>query len=81
MDSQSFNANTRSGTLGGTLLVILVQVNWAGLFNTALIAAVGAVTSYSVSVALGWIGRKFFRKAKHEGERVKIEDRRLKTKD
>jgi hypothetical protein len=64
MESQSFNVNTRSGTLGGTLLVILVQVNWAGLFNTALIAAVGAVTSYSVSVALGWIGRKFCRKAK-----------------
>lgn len=62
MHTENINVSTRNGTVCGTLLVMLLQVNWASLLNTVLIAAVGAATSFTVSVALGYLQRRFSRK-------------------
>jgi hypothetical protein len=53
MDSSSTpDLSTRAGTAGGTLLVVLLQLNSGELFKTAVLAAVGAVVSFVVSYAL-----------------------------
>ncbi|RYG51057.1 MAG: hypothetical protein EOO01_09345 [Chitinophagaceae bacterium] len=59
MLTENFNTATKSGTYGGTLLVLLFQIQWGSLFHTILIAAVGAATSFFVSMALRWVGRKW----------------------
>ncbi|RYY70768.1 MAG: hypothetical protein EOO13_05490 [Chitinophagaceae bacterium] len=66
MPTEHFNASTRSGTLGGTVLALLFQINWSGLVNTAIVAAVGASTSFMVSVLLRWLGKKCFQRDTHQ---------------
>jgi hypothetical protein len=44
--------NTKTGTASGTLLVLLLKINLADLLSTALLAAVGATTSFLISVLL-----------------------------
>ena len=61
MYTQNFNGSTRSGTLGGTLLVLLYQLSWTGLLQTAIVAAVGATTSFLISMGLRYVGRKYFK--------------------
>ncbi len=48
------NANNtiRNGTLGGTLLTIVATINQEDIFKTAILAAVGAVVSFAVSLLL-----------------------------
>jgi len=56
--SQPHNTGTVSGTAGGTLLVLLTQINKADLINTCVMAGVGAMVSYLVSLGMKWlIGR------------------------
>jgi hypothetical protein len=43
---------TKAGTLGGTLLILLVKVNFSELVSTAVLAAVGASVSFAVSIGL-----------------------------
>jgi uncharacterized membrane protein len=62
MNTEIFNTETKTGTFGGTLLVLLFQLNWSNLLQTAVIAAVGAATSFLVSVGLRWLGRRLFKK-------------------
>lgn len=52
--------STKAGTLSGTLLALLFQ-NWGGLLNAALVAAVGAISSFIVSLLLNRIKRKLFK--------------------
>lgn len=61
MQTENFNASTRSGTLGGTLLALLFQINWPGLLNTMIVAGVGATTSFIISMILRWLGKKITR--------------------
>lgn len=42
---------TRAGTAGGTVLVLL-SLSWSTVLETALLATIGAVVSYSVSLGL-----------------------------
>lgn len=58
MNIDILNNSARNGTFGGTLLVLLFQLNIIDLFHTAIIAAVGAATSFLVSEALKYAGRK-----------------------
>jgi hypothetical protein len=46
------NANERAGTVGGTLLVVLLEIGSGELLKTVVLAAVGAVVSFGVSYAL-----------------------------
>lgn len=49
---------TKAGTLGGTFLVLLLQISSGELVKTALLAAVGATVSFGVSYLLGKLTRK-----------------------
>lgn len=53
--NQSPDMATRAGTIGGTLLVLLLHITSEEVFKTALLAAVGASVSFFVSYALNRI--------------------------
>ena len=53
---------TKSGTIGGTLLVLLLNITSEEVLKTAVLAAVGAVVSFFISYLLKRIMEK--RKAK-----------------
>jgi H+/Cl- antiporter ClcA len=47
------------GTLSGTLLSILPQLNSQDILVTVVLAMVGAITSFLVTVLLKWMQRVF----------------------
>ncbi|MCW3074293.1 MAG: hypothetical protein JWP69_1362 [Flaviaesturariibacter sp.] len=49
--------NTRAGTLSGTLLVLIVQINTSELLKTALLACTGATVSFLVTLVLKCVQR------------------------
>ena len=51
----------KAGTAGGMLLALLMKLDAASLLETAVVAAVGAVISFGVSVLLKWALRKIRR--------------------
>jgi sulfur transfer protein SufE len=57
-----FNGDSKAATLGGTMLVIILQTNTHEIANTALMAAVGATVSFMMSVLLKYLTGKFRRK-------------------
>ncbi len=59
--SQHFDASAKAGTIGGTLLTILANINQQDLIKTAILAAVGAVVSFLVTMALKVVIRLFKR--------------------
>lgn len=63
-DMETNYANdAKAGTLGGTLFILLVKINFSELLSTAILAAVGAFVSFSVSILMKW-GIKKLRKVK-----------------
>ena len=66
MITEHFASPTRTGTFGGTLLVMLLQLNLNALLHTIVIAAVGAATSFCVSIALNQL-TKFISRNKGKG--------------
>jgi hypothetical protein len=54
--------DTRTGTLGGTMLVIVLNIDTTQLLSTIILAATGAVVSFAVSVVCKYAWRKFNRK-------------------
>jgi mannitol-specific phosphotransferase system IIBC component len=53
--NQVFDTSTKAGTAGGTLLTILGNINSADLLKTGILAAVGAVVSFSVTLLLKFL--------------------------
>lgn len=47
---------------GGTVLVILLRMDIQEIGHTVILATIGAVVSFTVSVLLRYIIRKFLRK-------------------
>ena len=45
-----FNSDTAAGTAGGTLLGIILHINGEDVVKTIVLAAIGAVISFGVSV-------------------------------
>jgi hypothetical protein len=45
----------RSGTAGGTLLIIILHIGTAQLLDTVVLATIGAVVSFAVSRILKWL--------------------------
>ena len=45
-------------TVGGTLLVMLLQIDTGEILKTSCLAAIGATVSFIVSMALKWLVRK-----------------------
>ncbi len=48
----------KAGTLGGTLLVIIIQIQQGELIKTAILASIGAVVSFGVTTLLRWVMKK-----------------------
>jgi mannitol-specific phosphotransferase system IIBC component len=48
----------KAGTLGGTLLVIVIQIQKGELIKTAILASIGAVVSFGVTTVLRWVMKK-----------------------
>lgn len=55
----TFNSQTLAGTAGGTLLSMLPNINSADLVRTVLLAAVGALVSFFLTLLLKLLIRKF----------------------
>ena len=49
----------KTGTAGGTLLVVLLQIGTGELLKTAVLAAVGATVSFTISLALKELARRW----------------------
>jgi hypothetical protein len=50
--------HTLSGTLGGTLLVLLYSIDPARLLDSVILAATGALVSFAASVFCKYLWRK-----------------------
>ena len=50
MNHYIFDRDFYSGTIGGTCLAILLNINWQQLLTSAVVAATGAIASFIVSV-------------------------------
>lgn len=61
MNQHYFDNNTKAGTFGGTLLTIMVNINSADLLKTAILAAVGAIVSFSATMFLKYLIKLFKR--------------------
>ena len=44
----------KAGTIGGTLLTVIANIQGVDIMNTCILATVGAVVSFCVSMALKW---------------------------
>ena len=61
MENNSINSNTWAGTLGGTALVVILNIT-TEILHTALLAGVGAIVSFGVSISLKYVVKWFGRK-------------------
>lgn len=50
--NQYFDNHTKAGTATGTLLTIFANIHSEDLVKTAMLAAVGAIVSFSVTLCL-----------------------------
>ena len=62
MSHEYFDNSTKAGTIGGTLLTIVVNIHSADLLKTGILAAVGAVVSFSVTLLLKFLIKCFKKK-------------------
>jgi hypothetical protein len=67
----SDHASTRTGTIGGTLAVILANISSFELVKTALLAAVGTAVSYGMSILLQKITKPYRDKSQEGGRNSK----------
>jgi hypothetical protein len=51
------DVSTRAGTIGGTVLVVLLQINGSQLLETAVLGVVGAVVSFGTSQGLRYLAK------------------------
>jgi mannitol-specific phosphotransferase system IIBC component len=53
-----FDGMTKRGTAGGTLLTIIANITSEDIIKTAILAAVGAVVSFTVTILLKLLMKK-----------------------
>lgn len=58
MSDPNFSSDTKTGTIGGTLTVIIASISTQELVKTVVLAAVGAAVSFMVSLLLKRMMRK-----------------------
>jgi hypothetical protein len=54
-----FDNTTKAGTLGGTLLTIFANISSADLIKTSVLAALGALVSFGVTLGLKMLIRRY----------------------
>jgi urea transporter len=57
-NNPQFDTPARAGTIGGTLIVLLLHISSEELLKTAVLAALGAAVSFGVSFLLGRITKR-----------------------
>jgi hypothetical protein len=50
--------STAAGTIGGTLLILIINMNTEEVLKTALLAAIGAAVSFVISMLLKLLVKK-----------------------
>ncbi|MFN8114954.1 MAG: hypothetical protein U0W65_02510 [Bacteroidia bacterium] len=55
----NIESGTILGTVCGTVLTVVVNIGSSDLVKTVVLAALGAVVSFSVSLLLKWLVKKF----------------------
>ena len=58
MSTPGNHQGTAAGTIGGTLLSIFANIQSGDITKTAILATVGAVVSFVVSLGLKWLAKK-----------------------
>lgn len=56
------NLPLRAGTVGGTFLIVLLQISSGKIVETGVLAVVGAVVSFGVSLLLRRLTRRMGKK-------------------
>ena len=59
MNQQYFDSSTRAGTIGGTMLTVLVNIKSEDILKTGILAALGAVVSFTVTLFLKFLIKRF----------------------
>jgi len=59
MSFPSFTGSVGAGTAGGTLTIVLANIPTADIVKTALLSIVGAVVSFSVSLLLRMLVKRW----------------------
>jgi hypothetical protein len=62
MDNLPADINAKAGTAGGTLLILFIQIGTGEVVKTILLAGLGAMVSYTVSMGMKWLCYKFRKK-------------------
>jgi mannitol-specific phosphotransferase system IIBC component len=55
----NIESGTILGTVSGTVLTVLVNIGSSDVLKTVVLAALGAVVSFSMSLLLKWLLKKF----------------------
>jgi hypothetical protein len=61
MNDPYFSNSTRSGTVGGLLTVLLVNISSGDILKTIILTAIGAVISFFISFGLKVLLKKWKR--------------------
>jgi len=61
MTTHNGNGGTVAGTAGGTLLTIFANIHSEDVVKTVVLACIGAVVSFTISVGMKWIAKKMRR--------------------
>lgn len=62
MADMTHGMGTKAGTAGGTLLSVLVNISSGDVLHTSILAGIGAVVSFTVSILLRALFQRFKRK-------------------
>ncbi|SNT17344.1 hypothetical protein [Ekhidna lutea] len=62
MSDHQIASGTKAGTVGGTLLSVVMNIDAGDILRTVILATVGAIVSFSISVLLKWLVRSSRRK-------------------
>ena len=52
--------HTKAGILGGTILSAFLNLSWNAIVYTIIMAAIGAVVSFVISLLLRWLVKRYF---------------------
>lgn len=58
MTTHSNHGGTVAGTAGGTLLTIFANIHSEDIVKTALLACIGAIVSFMISLFMKWMSKK-----------------------
>ncbi|MFY0653027.1 MAG: hypothetical protein JXQ96_13380 [Cyclobacteriaceae bacterium] len=65
MTDQQLHTGTKAGTIGGSVMGLVGSIDSTDLVRTVVLAAVGAIVSFTVSMLLKWFARAWRRHRSH----------------